>query len=105
MFTKPVKYIFVGKPHLTKTSVSKKLFKKEEIFETDTLKKDNIYDISKFNLTSNIIIIGGKYYKKWYQKYWIMKKLKRVLKDDNVVIVIKFRGNTKGNIIMGKKRL
>ena len=100
MFTKPVKYIFVGNPHLTKTSVSKCLFDKNSIFETDVLNKNDIYDISKFNLLSSIIIIGGKYYKKWYQKYYIVHKLKKLLRKENVVIIVRFKGDIKGNVIL-----
>jgi hypothetical protein len=103
-FTKPVKYIFVGKPHLTKTTISKKLFPKDEIFETDILKKDEIYDLDIFNMSANLFVVGGRYYKKWYQKVKIIKKLKKELKDFTIILV-KFRGDKNNENIKNNRKI
>ena len=87
MFKKPVKYIFIGNPHSTKSTLTKKLFENDEIFETDGLKKEEIYNIDKFNLNSKVVVIGGRYYKRFYQKLYILYKLRKSLYKYSLIYV------------------
>jgi len=58
-FTRPIKYIFVGKPNLTKTTLAKKLGL--SYFESDGIKHP--LSLESYDLTKEIIILGGKYSK------------------------------------------
>lgn len=59
-FNKPVKYLIIGKPNLTKTSLMRKT--RLGIFETDVLNTYEILDINKYDLSADIIIVGGKWF-------------------------------------------
>jgi len=56
-FTRPVKYIFVGEPNLTKTTLAKKLGL--SYFESDGIKHP--LSLSEWDFTKEILIMGGKY--------------------------------------------
>lgn len=60
-FTKPIKYIIVGGPNLTKTTLVKRLGL--SYFETDGMDEEDLLDLSKYDVTKDIIIIGGKWMK------------------------------------------
>lgn len=58
-FKKPIKYIVVGEPNLTKTSFVK--LTGLSYFETDGLDEHELLDLAKYDLTKEVIIIGGKW--------------------------------------------
>jgi len=58
-FDKPVKYIFIGQPNTTKTSLAHKVGYK--VFETDGLTEEELLDFSKYPLDADVYIIGGKW--------------------------------------------
>lgn len=81
-FDKPVKYIFIGQPNTTKTTLAHKANLK--VFETDGLLEEELFDISKYDLSVDVIIIGGKWIKHQLQ---IMTMLSTELKDYQLIQV------------------
>jgi len=81
-FEKPIKYVFIGQPNTTKTTLAHKANLK--VFETDGLLEEELFDISKYDLSVDVIIIGGKWIKHQLQ---IMTMLSRELKDYQLVQV------------------
>ena len=89
-FEKPVKYIVIGSPNLTKTTCANKLFGADNVFETDSF-KEMTFRLSDFDLSKQAIVIGGRYYKKIWEKLFIIWKLKKILKKTHVSIIISFK--------------
>lgn len=83
-FDKKLLYIFIGDGNLTKTTIAKKLFK-DNFFETDSLEKHEIFNISKFNLNVDCIIIGGKYYNEKSERDKILKIIKGKIKNKHLI--------------------
>jgi len=82
-FKKPVKYIVVGEPNLTKTTFIKRTGL--GYFETDGLSAKEIQDISNYDLTKDVFIIGGKHY------FWspiIYDVLKKALKGNELILIV-----------------
>jgi len=77
-----VKFIVVGNPRKFKTTVANRAF--NSVFETDGLREET-YNLTEFDLTKHCIIIGGKFYKKWWKKLYIVHKLKKQLKNTYIM--------------------
>jgi len=84
-FPKPLKYLILGEPNLTKTSFVQKTGL--SFFETDSLSDDEIYDISKYDLSKDVCIIGGKHIGMAFVIYKLMTEAWK----DYTIIEIQFK--------------
>ena len=84
-FEKPVKYLFIGEPNLTKTTLAGRTGL--TVFETDSLSDPN--DISHYDLSKDIIIFGGKHGIVNYPYGEIVKRLAKY----QVIILHFMKGN------------
>jgi len=86
-FDKPIKYIVVGGANLTKTSLVKKTGL--SYFESDSLNEENILDVTKWDLSKDVIVIGGKWIREYYT--FIYKDIILPLREQYTLIEIQFR--------------
>lgn len=71
-FDKPIKYIFIGQPNTSKTTLAKKA--KLKVFETDSLTEEQVLDIKSYPQNTDVIIVGGKWIKHQLQILSILSK-------------------------------
>jgi len=84
-FDKPVKYIFIGQPNTTKTTLAHKAGLK--VFETDGLAEEELRDLSKYPRDADVIIVGGKWISHQLE---IVHMLTKEYKDDFQIIQVRF---------------
>jgi len=84
-FDRPVKYIFIGQPNTTKTSLARRAGLK--VFETDGLTEEEILDIKFYPRDTDVIIVGGKWIKHQLE---IITMLSKELKENYQLIQVRF---------------
>lgn len=84
-FDRPVKYIFIGQPNTTKTTLAFRAAMK--VFETDGLAEEEILDIKFYPRDTDVIIVGGKWIKHQLE---IITMLSEELREDYQLIQVRF---------------
>jgi len=84
-FDKPVKYIFIGDPNTTKTTLARKAGLK--VFETDGLTEEEVLNPQCYPRDTDVIVVGGKWIKHQVE---VINLLSRLFKNDFQLIQVRF---------------